>query len=125
EVVVQHSIRLREMIGSPGYPTPPAELRAIVERNVDRAYYPQGVARQYNAVMASGSRVKELPGVRVPTLVIHGKDDPLVPAAGGEDTAALIPGATLKLIDGMGHDIPPGLVAILAEDIAAHARKAG
>ena len=60
----------------------------------------------------------------VPTLVLHGADDPLVPVEAGRHTAALIPGSNLTVIPGMGHDIAPGLIPILVEAIAAHCRKA-
>jgi pimeloyl-ACP methyl ester carboxylesterase len=65
-----------------------------------------------------------LRNISVPTLVLHGEDDPLVPCEGGRDTAACIPGAKLKTIAGWGHDLPLELVEILSDDIAAHARNA-
>ena len=58
--------------------------------------------------------------ISVPTLVVHGAGDLLIPPARGKETADLIPGATFKLIDGMGHDIPPGLGKPLAEIVLAH-----
>jgi pimeloyl-ACP methyl ester carboxylesterase len=122
--LIEHGIKLRRIIGSPGYPADEAELRSLVERNVDRSYYPQGVARQYNAVMASGSRVHSLPSITTPTLVIHGADDPLLPLAAGEDTAALIPGARLKVYPGMGHDLPTPLIRDLVASVVQHARAA-
>jgi len=125
ETVIAHGIALRKVIGSPGYPTAEAELRALVERNVDRSFYPQGAARQYNASLASGGRVKELPGVKSPTLVIHGSEEPVVPLPAGQDTAALVPGAKLEVIDGMGHDLPKALMPKMAQMIAGHARQTG
>jgi pimeloyl-ACP methyl ester carboxylesterase len=124
ETLVAHGMKLRRIIGSPAYPADEAELRDLVERNVDRSYYPQGAARQYNAVMASGGRVNTLPSIRVPSLVIHGADDPLLPLAAGEDTAKLIPGSQLKVYPGMGHDLPTALVPDLVATIANHARAA-
>jgi pimeloyl-ACP methyl ester carboxylesterase len=59
----------------------------------------------------------------VPTLVLHGEDDPLVPCEGGRDTAASIPGAKLKTIPGWGHDLPLELVDELAATIADHAKE--
>lgn len=122
--VIEHGIALRKVIGSPGYPASEDELRALVERNVDRSFYPQGAARQYNAILASGGRVKQLPSVTAPTLVIHGADDPVVPLAAGQDTAALVPGARLEVVPGMGHDLPRALLPRLAGMIAAHAAAA-
>ena len=65
-----------------------------------------GIGRQLAAVLAQENRKPALASVRVPTLVIDGTADPLVPAAHGKDTADTIPGAQLLLIDGMGHDLP-------------------
>jgi len=90
----------------------------------DRSYYPPGVGRQFAAILASGSRVEMLKGLSVPTLVLHGADDPLVPVEAGRHTAALIPGSSLAVIPGMGHDIATGLIPILVEAIAAHCKKA-
>ena len=80
--------------------------------------------RQLAAIIADGCRRERLAGVKAPTLVIHGEADPLVPLAGGQDTAAHIPGAKLKTIPGMGHDLPLALVDEIADAIADHARTA-
>lgn len=98
------------LIGSPGFPTPAAEIRARMGRAIDRASNPRGVQRQMLAIAADVSRPVELARIAAPTLVIHGRDDPLVPLAAGVDTARRIPGARLAVIDGMGHDLPPGVV---------------
>ena len=121
---VQRGMRLFRAIGSPGFPTSDEELRAKVERAIARSDYRPGVARQMLAIVASGSRVELLRRIRVPTLVLHGADDPLVPVAAGEDTANQIPGASLRIIRGMGHDLAPGLVPLLVEAIAAHCQAA-
>jgi len=66
-------------------------------------------------VIADGSRVARLHALKVPTLVIHGADDPLIPVAAGRDTAAVVPGARLEVIAGMGHDIPEALAPRIVE----------
>jgi pimeloyl-ACP methyl ester carboxylesterase len=119
EARVAHGMKLRRVIGSPGYPMPEAELRAFVERNVDRSWYPEGAMRQYQAIIASGNRVELLKTVKVPTLVMHGEDDPLLPVDGGRDVAALVPGAQLQTIKGWGHDFPLQLVPDIADRITA------
>jgi len=124
EALIQNSMRASRIIGSPGYPEDEAVLRRQAERNVDRSYYPQGVSRQFAAVLASGSRVDLLKTITAPSLVIHGNDDPLVPVDAGRDTAAHIPGAELMLVPGMGHAIESKLVPIVAPAILAHCRKA-
>jgi pimeloyl-ACP methyl ester carboxylesterase len=121
---VRRHMRILRAIGSPGFPTPDEELRGKVEASFARSYYPPGFLRQVLAIAASGSRVELLRRIQVPSLVIHGSDDPLIPAAAGEDTAAWIPDAKLKIIPGMGHDLASGLVPLLVEAIAEHCRAA-
>jgi pimeloyl-ACP methyl ester carboxylesterase len=75
------------------------------------------------AVVADKRRCEELASMQVPTLVVHGKDDPLVPFACGEDTARRIPRAQLVGIHGMGHDLPPGVVDRLLQVLLAHLRQ--
>jgi pimeloyl-ACP methyl ester carboxylesterase len=75
------------------------------------------------AIIASGNRRKALRGVKVPTLVIHGTADPLVPDDGGRDTALTIPGARLLLIEGMGHSFPREVWPRIIDAIAAHAQE--
>jgi len=124
ESVTRHLIELFGVIGSPGYPADHGELRARIERSVRRSYYPAGTAHQLLAILASGDRRWLLPSITAPTLVIHGADDPLVPVAAGRDTAHHIKGAHLKVIEGMGHDLPLALQPVLVEAIAAHCRMA-
>ena len=118
--LIDHGVRVWRTIGSPRYPATDESLRARVERSIRRAWHPQGVARQLVAVMASGDRSALVAHVTQPTLVIHGRDDPLVPVACGIDLAAKIPAARLELIEGMGHDMPVELAPSLATLIAAH-----
>jgi len=121
---VAHGIKLRRAIGSPKYPTPEPEARALVERNVDRRWYPEGSARQYLAVLASGNRVELCKTIKVPTLILHGEDDPLLPVECGRDVASLVPGAKIHTIPGWGHDIPPQLVPELTDRIATFCKAA-
>jgi pimeloyl-ACP methyl ester carboxylesterase len=115
----------RRVYESPAYPKSDADLHAYVAREYDHMYYPEGGVRQYAAIGCDGSRVEELGKVRVPFLVIHGLADPLVPPEGGIDTAKSVPGATLELIEGMGHDLPDELCPRFVELVAAHAESAG
>jgi pimeloyl-ACP methyl ester carboxylesterase len=111
--IVEHAARLFAIIGSPGFPTDPQALRARVQAGVKRSYHPAGSLRQMTAIAADSQRAEQLRGLRRPTLVLHGKADPLVPYACGEDTARRIPGARMVGIDGMGHDFAPGVVTAL------------
>jgi len=124
EQLIENGIKVRTVIGSPAYRPSAAELRALVERNIDRRYYPQGVMRQYLAVIASGDRVELLKTVKVPTLVLHGEADPLLPVACGRDVAALVPNAEIETYPGWGHDIPTQLIPTLVDRIARFCKAA-
>jgi len=124
ETLIEHIVRSRKMIASPGYPRSDDEWRDIVVAALDRNFCPQGFGRQLAAAVADGSRVSRLRKIRIPTLVIHGSEDPLVPVDHGIDTARHVPGARLEIIDGMGHDLPPPLDDTLTSLIAAHAHDA-
>jgi len=123
EAYVAHSIRSARTIGSPGYPYDEALLRERAIGDMRRCYYPQGFQRQYAGIMASPDRRAKLKTVTAPTIVLHGADDPLVPLAGGRDTAENIPGAELRVIPGMGHDMPPSLYDTFIEAICAAAQR--
>lgn len=124
QAVVEQGIKTYETIGSPGFPTDQKTLREWCERDAARAYYPQGVMRQIAAVLSDGDRRSLLRQITVPTVVLHGRDDPVVPVAAGEDTAANIPGAELRVINGMGHDMPLALVDQIADAIVSAAVRA-
>ena len=122
EVLVEHGVKVASAIGSPGYRSDPDKVRERSRALIKRSFYPQGMPRQLAAIIADGDRRERLQSVKAPTLVIHGEADPLVPLAGGQDTAAHIKGSKLKTIPGMGHDLPLELVDEIADAIAEHAR---
>jgi pimeloyl-ACP methyl ester carboxylesterase len=124
EAAVERAIKTFSVIGSPGYPLDEERLRDVAGRSYDRGHSAAGVLRQLHAITASGDRTQALRGVDVPAAVIHGKRDPLVRPAGGRATARAIPGARLKMIDGMGHDLPRDLWPTFVEEIAANAERA-
>ncbi|MBV8928585.1 MAG: alpha/beta fold hydrolase [Mycobacteriaceae bacterium] len=109
DVIVENSIRVSKLIGSPGYPKPEQTIRAEAIEAYDRAYYPAGVGRHFAAVLGSGSLVRYDRRITAPTVVIHGKADKLMRPTGGRAIAKAIPGARLVLIDGMGHELPEQL----------------
>jgi pimeloyl-ACP methyl ester carboxylesterase len=116
--VIQRMLRVSRAVGSPGYPADENEVAATACRAYDRCYDPVGVARQAIASVASGDRTGRLRNLAVPTLVIHGLADRLCDVSGGRATAEAIPGAKLVVIEGMGHNLPPGLRSRVAELIA-------
>jgi pimeloyl-ACP methyl ester carboxylesterase len=99
-------------------------VRETMSKAYDRAYYPQGTGRQLVAILTQKNRKTALQGVRVPTLIIQGDADPLVSVEAGRDTAKAVPGAELKIIEGMGHDLPHGEAWVhIAKDIIVHTKK--
>ncbi len=124
EEVVQRMLRAFRAVGSPGYPADEHEVATASGRAYDRCYDPIGVVRQAVATVASGDRTARLRHLNVPTLVIHGLADRMCDVSGGRATAEAIPGAELVLIEGMGHNLPPGLRSQLAERIAEFALRA-
>jgi pimeloyl-ACP methyl ester carboxylesterase len=121
---VEHAVKAQITVGSPGYPPDPAAVKRQVVADLNRSNYPVGVSRQMAAVIACGDRREAIKGIKVPTMVLHGADDPLVPVEGGRDTAANIPGAQLREIPGMGHDLPAALFPQVVDAVLAVARRA-
>lgn len=109
EVIVENSIRVSRIIGSPGYPAPEEKLRAEAIEAYERAYYPQGIARHFGAVLGSGSLKRYDKQISAPTVVIHGRADKLMRPSGGRAIASAIPNARLVMFDGMAHDLPEAL----------------
>lgn len=125
EANVEHMLHVFNTIAGSGFPFDEQWTRRIMAESYDRSFYPQGMVRQLVAVLTQENRVPDLASVTVPTLVVHGTDDPLVPVEGGKDTARAVPGADLMLIEGMGHDLPHGGAwPRIVEAITAHTQKA-
>ena len=116
---IERTVSTYRVIGSPAYELDEPALRERAGSSFDRAYDPAGVARQLVAILASGDRTPRLRELRLPALVIHGADDPLVRVSGGRATAAAIPGAELLELDGMGHDLPRALWPLITDRIVA------
>ena len=124
EEYVEASLLGSQVIGSPGYPSDEAFLRQRAVEAYDRAYCPEGTARQLAAILGSTDRTEALHGVRIPFLVIHGEDDPLLAVSGGRATAAAVPGSELLVIPAMGHDLPQPLWGRITDAIVANAERA-
>jgi pimeloyl-ACP methyl ester carboxylesterase len=122
EEAIERAVANFAVIGSPGFEPDEAWLRERAALSYDRAFDPPGVARQLAAVRVSEDRTARLRELRVPALVMHGADDPLIPVAAGRATAAAIPDAELVVFDGMGHDLPRQLWPEMIERIVALAR---
>jgi len=116
--VIQQMLRVAQFTGSARYPNDEAEVAERAGRAYDRCYDPVGTARQAVAMVVSGDRTEALQRLKVPALVIHGLADRMCDVSGGRAAAEAIPGAELVLIEGMGHNLPPGLRSQLAEIIS-------
>lgn len=123
DAAIENAVRTSRMISSPDH-FDEEHTRARAAKSYDRAFNPAGVGRQLLGILASGSRAEQLARLSVPTLVVHGRVDPLVGFSGGERTAELIPGAELLALDDMGHDLPPAHWATVIEHITALASRA-
>ena len=122
--LIAHAVKAQKITGSPGYPPDEEVLRRNALADYQRSNYPVGFTRQIAAIMASGDRREALKTITAPTMVVHGIDDPLVPVEGGRDTAAVIAGAELREIPGMGHDLPHQLYSAVVDAVDTVARKA-
>ncbi|MFI6298940.1 alpha/beta fold hydrolase [Nonomuraea sp. NPDC050790] len=108
------------IIGSPGYELDTERVARLAGLAYDRANDPAGTARQLAAILVSGDRTERLGRLAVPTLVLHGEDDVLIPVAAGRATASAIPAARLVTFPGMGHDLPKPLWSRIVEEITKH-----
>ncbi|MFX1340169.1 MAG: alpha/beta fold hydrolase [Promethearchaeota archaeon] len=123
EAYIIESIKRRRIIHGSGFPFDEELARNMAAKEYDRNFYPVGLMRQLIAIMANGNRKVSLASIKVPTLVIHGSDDPLVPVEGGKDTAEAIPDAELLIIEGMGHSLPPETWSQIINAITLNASK--
>lgn len=121
---IEHGVWIRGVLVGSGNPFDEAAEVQRTTRAVDRSYYPVGTARQLVAILAARGRLERLANVKVPTLVVHGLDDPLVPVDNGRRVAAAVPGARLLEFEGMGHNMPERLWPQVIDAIAETARKA-
>lgn len=105
EAYIESRVELWRILSGPGAQIDVEHVRRREGMFYDRGMNPAATVRQLAAIMASGNRRPMLEKVNIPALVIHGDNDPLLPLACGEDTADAIPGAKLKIIKGMGHNL--------------------
>ena len=117
---VNQLIKLCRKAGGAQYQEDTETMEQRFRLYLQRSFYPEGAARQAAAVAIATSRKQLLRKINLPTLVIHGTEDPLLPHDHGVALAEAIPGARFESIKGMGHDLPLPLVPILAEKILRH-----
>jgi pimeloyl-ACP methyl ester carboxylesterase len=124
EAAVAASLEGSRVISSPGFPFDVDLMTRRAAAAYDRSYSPDGTGRQLAAILASSDRTEGLRQVKLPFLVIHGEEDPLVTVSGGKATAAAVPGSKLMLMPGMGHDLPEALWDQIIDAIVANAELA-
>src|SRR6266700_3777370 len=121
---IENAMWIRRVLNGKDNPFDEAVELGKATRPIDRAYYPSGTGRQLVAILAAKSRMERLRGVEIPTLVVHGVDDPLVPVENGRLVADAVPGARLLELEGMGHNMPEHLWPEVIDAIVETAGKA-
>jgi pimeloyl-ACP methyl ester carboxylesterase len=105
EGYIESSVLSSRVTGGSGFSINEARVRQRAGQAFDRSFNPDGVIRQYAALMSAASSKHDLKSLSVPTLIIHGSEDPLISPEVAVDMANTIPEATLLIIEGMGHSV--------------------
>jgi pimeloyl-ACP methyl ester carboxylesterase len=121
--VMTRAVTVAKVINSPSYLLKDADIMQRTREDYERCFYPVGVARHMAAIAATGNRKPRLESLAMPTLVLHGEDDNLVPLTGGIDTHEAIKDSVIKTFGGMGHNLPEPLWEDFTKTIAAHTKK--
>jgi pimeloyl-ACP methyl ester carboxylesterase len=121
---IERSLADYRLLAGTGFPIEEDEAGRVAAVAFDRGFNPAGTERQLAAILGSPGRRDALRSVRVPTLVIHGSDDRLIPPIGGRMTAEAVPDAELMIIEGMGHDLPRGAWPRIVDAVAALTERA-
>jgi pimeloyl-ACP methyl ester carboxylesterase len=123
DAAIDRAVVVANIVGSPDR-VDEDRVRRVAAAQYDRAFDPDGPVRQLVAIVSSPPRAEGLAALAVPTLVVHGSVDPVVDPSGGRRTAELVPGATLEIVEGMGHDLPVPFWAQIIELVTRHASAA-
>ncbi len=118
--LIDRTVALWGLIGTQDAGHDMDQFRARIAASIDRCTYPAGVRRQVAAIIATGDLRRWTRRIAAPSLVIHGKADPLVPYHGGLDVAANIEGSRKEIIDGLGHDLPPKFLPKITDLVTGH-----
>lgn len=101
-----HEVRNIAIINGPNFVPPVDQLQRRVRDLRARSDYPQGMLRQFDAILGTGSLLRYARRITAPTVVIHGSKDPMVRPRNGRTVARAVGGARYVVVDGMGHDLP-------------------
>ena len=124
EEVIKREIKIVSLIGMKGRVVDTPEFRAETIKNLNRAQDGSGYARQLLSILASKDRLKKIQKIEAPTLIIHGKQDPMIQIKNAYKMHKLIPHSKLKIIEEMRHLIEPEILLQFEEDLLAHLRLA-
>jgi pimeloyl-ACP methyl ester carboxylesterase len=121
--IINKQLKIYKALGSPAYPVNETTLTSLIYADIRRSYDPAAMNRQGVAVLVAGDRRTEINRIKIPTIIIHGENDPIVPVEAGRDLAANIPGAGLIIFPGMGHDMPSALIPAFVDAVVKVAQK--
>lgn len=119
EDVTAHFVKTFKTIASPNF-FDETHAHARVKSLFERRFYPKGTQRQLLAILATGSLVRLNRQINQPTLIVHGKQDRLIPVSHAKTLSKHIQQARLVVFDELGHDMPLPLIAPLAEAFIEH-----
>ena len=123
QAMVRYLNKTLGVLGAAGHVYDPMFIEKVAKEMVQMNYRIDSPARQLLAILGSGNRTEKIKSIQVPTLVIHGREDPLLPLAAAREVARSIPGATLHIVEGMGHDLPDEKIKEIVEQIVVFVRK--
>ena len=120
EEILEREIRMVSLIGMDGRIVDTPEFREETIRNLNRAQDGSGYARQLLSILASKDRLKKIQKIEAPTLIIHGKNDPMIHVKNAYKMHKLIPHSKLKIIENMRHLIEPEVLNQFEEMLLEH-----
>ena len=124
EEKLANEVRNISVINGPNFLPPVDQLRRRVEELTARSDYPQGMLRQFDAILGTGNLMRYTRRITAPTVVIHGSQDPMVRPRNGRNVARAIEGARYVVVDGMGHDLPEPVWRPVVEALTENFRAA-
>ena len=124
EEVLEREIKIIGLIGMEGRVVDTPEFRSETIKNFDRAQDGSGYARQLLAILASKGRLDKIKKITAPTLIIHGRHDPMIQLKNAYKMHKLMPHSQLEIIDNMRHLMEPEILSQFEEVLLEHLRKA-
>jgi pimeloyl-ACP methyl ester carboxylesterase len=120
EDMIRMRMHIYKVIAGPDQSVSEELRREMATRSIERSIDSRGSLRQMLAAMATGSLKRRLRDIHVPTLIIHGRHDPLISSRRSRQLHRGIPGSKLMILDGMGHTLPAALIPQMVGAIAAN-----